>query len=75
MTIRSGCPNRARIPSAAKYPLRTAPSIVAGQPVRVQSPASSKFEIAVCCRGLIASSPGRTEKTACGSVITFDRKG
>ena len=36
---RAGAPAASRIASAAKQPLRTAPSIVAGQPVAVQSPA------------------------------------
>ena len=41
-------PTDLRTDSAAKYPLRTAPSIVAGQCVAVQSPATSRPSIAVC---------------------------
>src|SRR5262245_11689294 len=39
------------IASAAKVPLRTAPSIVAGQPVAVQSPARNKPGTGVRCGG------------------------
>ena len=53
--IKNRCPLNA---SAAKYPLLTAPSIVAGQPVRVQSPARNRFGIAVLLRPVLASNPG-----------------
>src|SRR5258708_3695162 len=47
--------------SAARYPLRTAPSIVAGQPVAVQSPARKTRGHTVAAGGRYASMPGRGE--------------
>src|ERR1700728_2129647 len=47
--------------SAARYPLRTAPSMVAGQPVAVQSPARKTRGQAVVATGRCASIPGRGE--------------
>src|SRR5215467_6865365 len=46
--------------SAARYPLRTAPSIVAGQPVAIQSPARKIRGHWVFASGRNLSSPGRT---------------
>ena len=45
--------------SAARYPLRTAPSMVAGQPDRVQSPARNRFGILVALHGRAAPAPAR----------------
>ena len=56
--------------SAAMYPLRTAPSIVEGQPVRVQSPASTSPGTSVFCNGRNRSSPGTTLNVAFASFIT-----
>ena len=50
--------------SAAMYPLRTAPSIVEGQPERVQSPARNRFRMGVRVPGRSGSSPGMAEKVA-----------
>src|SRR5450631_1295489 len=47
--------------SAARYPLRTAPSMVAGHPVAVQSPARKTRGQAVMEVGRWASMPGRGE--------------
>src|ERR1700694_6351161 len=47
--------------SAAIYPLRTAPSIVAGQPVAVQSPARKTRGHTVAAGGRCASMHGRGE--------------
>lgn len=47
--------------SAARYPLRTAPSMVAGHPVAVQSPARNTRGQAVMGVGRWASMPGRGE--------------
>ena len=58
-------------PSAARYPLRTAPSMVAGQPERVQSPARNKFgTLAFAAGGRSASVPGAAENVARSSLIT-----
>src|SRR6267378_6984187 len=54
--------------SAALYPLRTAPSMVAGQPVAVQSPAKKKFWTVVSCLGRQRSTPGSGEKVAAASL-------
>src|SRR5713226_7013930 len=56
--------------SAAKYPLRTGPSIVAGQPVAVQSPATKNPGILVRCCGRQRSTPGSGENVAAASLIT-----
>ena len=51
-------------PSAAMYPLRTAPSIVAGQPLRVQSPARYKLAIDDSVPGRKLSVSGAAENVA-----------
>src|SRR5271155_3219250 len=56
--------------SAARYPLRTAPSIVAGQPQRVQSPARKRLGILVGLRGRNCSRPGLAENVARTSFTT-----
>src|SRR6267143_2286804 len=58
--------------SAALYPLRTAPSMVAGQPVAVQSPARKTRGHTVSGFGRYWSIPGRGEYVACTSLITVD---
>src|ERR1700676_1059212 len=58
--------------SAARYPLRTAPSMVAGQPVAVQSPERKTRGHAVSGLGRYWSIPGRGEYVACTSLITVD---
>src|SRR5208282_2325801 len=58
--------------SAARYPLRTAPSIVAGQPERVQSPARKRFRTEVRFTGRCASRPGLAENVARISLTTCD---
>ena len=70
--VRAACgrPLQAQTASAAIRPLRTAPSIVEGQPVAVQSPARNRFGTRVREAGRDASTPGRTESTAVGSVTT-----
>src|SRR2546422_742326 len=55
---------------AARYPLRTAPSIVAGQPERVQSPARNRLFTAVDAAGRFTSVSGAAEKVARTSLIT-----
>src|SRR5215813_5067824 len=50
--------------SAARLPDRIAPSIVAGKPVFVQSPASRKFLQAVVAAGRLAFCPGVAAKVA-----------
>src|SRR3954463_9921928 len=75
---RSGERNRMAFPetpvraSAARYPLRTAPSMVAGQPVAVQSPARNTRGQGVIGTGRWASIPGRGEYVAFTSLITVD---
>ena len=59
--------------SAARRPLRTAPSIVAGSPVSVQSPARNSPGSAVTGPGRSASSAGVEAKVACGSRCTSER--
>ena len=67
VAVRSGDRNCASCPapraraSAARYPLRTAPSMVAGQPVAVQSPARKTRGQGVTGPGRYASIPGRGE--------------
>src|SRR5271166_2240067 len=56
--------------SAAPYPLRTAPSMVEGQPVAVQSPAMNNLGHGLVCDGRYASLPGAGEKVAWTSLIT-----
>ena len=55
------CPAARASASAARYPLRTAPSMVAGQPVAVQSPARKTRDQAVEASGRWRSIPGRGE--------------
>src|SRR3989337_2228624 len=55
-------------------PLSTAPSIVAGRPVSVQSPARKRFFIEVFCDGLHSSTPGWGENVACRSFITLQQR-
>jgi hypothetical protein len=50
--------------SAAKYPLRTAPSMVAGQPVAVQSQARNNLGQGLLCGARKASLPGDGENVA-----------
>ena len=59
--------------AAANRPLRTAPSIVDGQPVAVQSPARKRFGTADSAGGRTRSTPGRTDSTAVGSVTIRER--
>src|SRR5437763_9225847 len=56
--------------SAARYPLRTAPSMVAGHAVAVQSPARNKRGHGVAFVGRYRSMPGTGEKVAFTSLIT-----
>src|SRR5579863_5071180 len=58
--------------AAARCPLRTAPSIVAGRPVSVQSPAmnSPRTDVTAAGRG---GPPGAIENDARGSRTTTDR--
>ena len=42
---------------------------MAGQPVQVQSPASTRFLTPVRCGGRRRSTPGATEKTASGYAV------
>src|SRR6266852_4752241 len=65
-----GVPATRSTASAARYPLRTAPSIVAGQPVAVQSPARNNPRTDVSCFGRQRSTPGSGEKVAAASLIT-----
>src|SRR6266850_944944 len=73
---RSGCKNLRGVPferrtaSAARYPLRTAPSIVAGQPVSVQSPARNNPRTEDSCFGRQRSTPGSAENVAAASFMT-----
>src|SRR5712671_36167 len=73
---KSGCkyfrvaPESERIASAARYPLRTAPSIVDGQPVAVQSPAKYKPDNGLFCAGRHWSDPGAGENVAHISLTT-----
>src|SRR5271166_6843604 len=55
--------------SAAAYPLRTAPSIVDGHPVAVQSPARNNRGHGLLCDGRNASLPGAGENVACTSLM------
>ncbi len=54
---RRGLPIAVPMASAARYPLRTALSIVDGQPVAVQSPATNMPGVGVCWLGRQRSSP------------------
>src|SRR5581483_222616 len=63
--------HRARRYRAAARPLRTALSIVAGQPVSVHVPARATFGRAVCTPGLTV--PGRSAIVAFGSRLTRDQ--
>ncbi len=69
---RSVSPAARATASAAALPLRTAPSMVAGQPVAVQSPARNTRGQMVCARGRYASTPGCGEYVAWTSLITVD---
>src|SRR5208283_2820596 len=68
---RPGRPRRAETRSAAMWPLRTAPSMVEGQPERVQSPASVRLAMGVAAAGRNCSKPGRAEKVARTSLTTW----
>ena len=57
-----GLPAAALTASAARYPLRTAPSIVAGQPERVQSPARKKLRKRVAAHRAQRFEPGLRRK-------------
>ncbi len=57
---------------AAATPLRTAPSMVAGQPVAVHAPASERPAKAVDDSGLIGAVPGRAAKVARRSLVTTE---
>ena len=50
--------------SAARLPERIAPSMVAGKPVSVQSPASARLRHAVCALGRFKSCSGVAAKVA-----------
>src|SRR5208282_2980815 len=63
-------PEASSTASAAWYPLRTAPSMVAGHPVAVQSPARKTRGHGVAGVGRKASMPGRGEYVALTSLIT-----
>src|ERR1700722_9598358 len=65
-----GVPASERIASAAKKPLRTAPSIVDGQPVEVQSPARNNPVWEVPCGGRHPAEPGAGENVADISFTT-----
>ena len=67
---RFGSPQSENMASAARYPLRTAPSIVAGHPVAVQSPARNRLGSGVRCEGRQRSAPGCGEKVAAVSFTT-----
>src|SRR6185312_2751488 len=56
--------------SAAPNPLLTAPSMVAGQPVAVQSPARNIFGQSVVKPGRYSSTPGTGENVAFTSLMT-----
>src|SRR5581483_2101700 len=62
---------RASTASAAARPLRTAPSIVAGQPVSVQAPASASPGSAVRAPGRSGRVPGAARNVARGSRVTY----
>src|SRR5271170_6720353 len=69
----SGAINRLSYPTtapAASLPLRTAPSIVEGHSVAVQSPARYSPGHSVLWRGRNSSSPGTTENVARASFNT-----
>ena len=70
--MRLSIPAVAAKASAARYPLRTAPSMVAGHPVAVQSPARKTRGHPVTAPGRYASMPGRGEYVAFTSLITVD---
>ena len=53
-----------------RMPLRTAPSMVAGQPVSVQAPARATPPTGVAAPGRRAACPGAAAKVACGSLTT-----
>jgi hypothetical protein len=57
---------------AAACPLRTAPSIVAGQPVSVQAPASDSPGTSVCAGGLSPPAPGAARNVARGERVTVE---
>src|SRR5271166_6328483 len=63
-------PTRRRAATAAAWPLSTAPSSVAGQPVAVQVPASTSPATAVSGPGRSAPTPGRERKVAACSRVT-----
>ena len=54
---------------AASLPDRIAPSMVAGRPVAVQSPARKRFRQRVCDRGRLAFSSGSAAKVARRSLM------
>src|SRR5262249_28236933 len=61
-----------RASAAARWPLRTALSIVAGRPVSIQSPARKKPRTPVSAAGRTGC-PGASEKVARGSRTTVPR--
>ena len=63
-----------RTAAAALFPLTTAPSIVAGNPVSIQSPARNSPSIGVRVPGRCGC-PGASENVACFSRITVARIG
>ena len=68
--------SRIALPSnvrAAVRPLRTAPSMVAGQPVCVHAPALTTPGRSVSGPGRWRGGPGRPAKVACGSRLTRDQ--
>src|SRR5439155_20527064 len=68
--VRHRRPSTAR---AAAKPLRTAPSMVAGRPVSVQSPARNRPLMGVAVPGRKVSASGSEAKAASGSRITTER--
>ena len=64
---------RASAATAAAWPLRTAPSIVAGQPVSVQAPARNRPFMCVRGPGRSRPAPGAARKVAAFSRVTSKR--
>ena len=60
----------ARATAAAARPLRTAPSMVAGQPVSVHAPATARPGQEVAGPGRSRAVPGRARKVAARSLVT-----
>src|SRR5215211_4829975 len=59
---------------AASWPLRTALSMVAGQPVSVHAPARATFGRLVAKPGLSLAVPGLAANVAAGSRLTLDQR-